>query len=497
MPIPIRSHSPIKSNSAATGPSSTPASLGNVPHSEATGAKEPTRLTREPAHARATSKVSARTVTERKPDNPGPATKVPVSNIPGDGYAARGRTRSYVSATSSGVTRAAPAVAGLADAAATSRSQQWTSSKDPANVRTPVLSSHSGALSATSKARRIAETRNSQNEARKASVVVPSHPLSSTAGKGSVSASEKGRQVPSVRPNFSTYQQRYSQKTPNAVPLASATAPNKVAIGPGSADGVLSAAEIENLRDELLQSSVVLERSPATLQAYEASIKSHLRASFEDAAKQLSLLKSRQCDRQLTVNAVAVSEWLKKMRQTSAVAHAGCDTLFLLAHCQGELQDVSEENGPFKDAMRIFDEWCVYSSSRRSNRAADDPRDGDDAQDAGSFLRSKPFVTEGWSASFSSVEGRVKPCAASLTDLQLPPESTSLGLLIKMQSTLVKQVLQEIAMCRSIEGLKLREEQAWLRTAVDAALQDAELHHFASATGRSVRRGIWDKYEVV
>ncbi|OCT48166.1 hypothetical protein CLCR_04071 [Cladophialophora carrionii] len=501
MPIPVRSHSLIKSKSAATGPSSTPTSLGNVPHSEAADAKEPTRLTREPAHARATSKVSARAVTEQKPDDPGPATKVPVSKIRGDAHAGHGRTRNHLSATSSGVTRVAPATSGLAVVTATSRSQQWTGNTDTANVSTPVLSSHSRTLSATSKARRTAEPRNSQDEARKAGDLAASHALPSTAGKASVSASEKGKQVPFLRPNFSTYQQRYSPKKPNAVPVASASVPNKIAIGAGSADGVVSAAEIENLRDELLQLSVVQEKSSAALQAYEVSVKSRFRASFDDVAKQLSLLKSRQCDRQSTVNALAVSEWLGKQRQTPAVTHTGCDTLLLLAHCQKVLQDVSKENGPLKDAMQIFDEWCVYSSSRRSYRAADDPHDGDDAQDPGSFprpslVRPDPFLTEGWSASFSSVEARVQSCAASWTDLQLPPASTSLGLLIKMQSVLAEQILREIAMCRSVEGLIVREEQARIRTAVEAALQDAELHHSASAALAGIRRGVWNTYGV-
>jgi hypothetical protein len=278
--------------------------------------------------------------------------------------------------------------------------------------------------------------------------------------------------------------------------VASASAPSRAAIHLGSAGRVIPAAEIENLQDELLQLSIVQEKSSATLQAYGASIKSQLRASFEAVAKQLSLLKSRQRDRQLTVNALSVSEWLEKKHQTPVAAHTGCHTLLLLAHCQRELQDVSKENGPLKDAMKIFDEWCVYASSRRSNRAAPALRDGDTAQDLENFFGPSPVVAERWSASFSSAESRVEACAASWTDLQQPPESTSLGLLIKMQTILAKQILQEIEMCRSIEGLIVREEQEWVSTAVEAALQDAELHHSATTPQASIRRGIWDTGEV-
>ncbi|KIW62417.1 hypothetical protein PV04_10595 [Phialophora macrospora] len=483
MPIPVRSHSPTKQNSAGNGPSSTTTGLGTVPHAEAPGTKELTRLTREAASARATSKVSARTVTEPKPDNPSPATKVPDSNTRGEAHAAPGPTRNHLSASSSGATRTAPAVSGLAVATVTSR-PQWTSNRNAANVRAQVLSSHRRALSATIKPRRTAETR---DEAGKASLLVPSHALSSTTSKASLSGSEKA-----VRSNFSTDQQHYSPKKSSSVPVASGSAPNKTAIRPGFAGRVIPAAEVETLQDELLQLSIVQVKSSATLQAYRASIKSQLRASFEAVAKELSLLKSRQRDRQKTVNALSVSEWLQKKRQTPAAAYTGCDTLLLLAHCQRELQDASKENGPLKDAMKIFDEWCVYTSSRRSNRPADALRDGDSARNLENFFCPSPTVAERWSASFSSAEGRVGACVASWTDLQQPSESTSIGLLIKMQTILAEQILQEIGMCRSIEGLIVREEQEWVRTAVEAALQDAELHHPATAPQASVRRGIWD-----
>ena len=279
--------------------------------------------------------------------------------------------------------------------------------------------------------------------------------------------------------------------------MSQALLPRQLAVRPASVDRVIPTTEVIRLQDELLQLSVVYEKSAATLQEYERSIRSQLRTKFEDVGKQFSALTSVQCDRQVRANAHAVSQWLENERRSEGVALAGSETLLVLAHCLGDLQQVSKENGPLDVALKIFDEWCIYASSRRSTRNADDFLNGVNGDEEGCFIRPIHAVAPQWSALVSSVQDGVTACAASLGELQRPPESSSIGLLIKMHSTLAEQILQEIKGCRSIEELIVREEREWIETAVEAALQDLELRHTVNASSAGVRRGIWEAREVL
>ncbi len=474
MPIPVRK------KSAASGESSALTRSGGVPQSEARVVEEPTRLARKPASDRATTSTSARGVSESKPRDPGLATKVDISDV-------RRGTHSTIinalpSASYSSANRENPAVSEGAVGAKSVHAQHGTPVGNVSNI-IATSRSHGRPMGASTRSKETVETRNMRGASSKPNASAPFHSVSSTIPRASLVRAGKAPVLSTTKPAFSTYQKQFSPRKPATAPFPSDLASDQVAIRAGTTGCVSSPTDIQNLKDELLQLSLVHEKSAATLQSYETSMKLHLTSGYEVVEEQLRLLKSLRRDRQATTNALAMSEWLEKERRAQNAASIGPDTLLLLAHILKELQDVSKEDGPLEDSMQIFEGWWAYTSSRRSTRDADNLVNGDDRQGQGDLLRNSSAVSPQWSALVSSVEDRIRACAASLGDLQRPPEASSIGLLTKMYTILAEQILQEIGVCRDIVGLACSRS---------CRLGDAELHHSAANAARaSARRGIW------
>lgn len=470
MPIPVRSHSPIKANSAASG---IPAASRRT-RTDENGAKEPTRLTTEPAAARATTSLSAPKVIELKPYDPGPG--------PGPGPVAK------LGRSAASTRRGASSLHAPSKSLSASNTNAVRTALREATVPASSRSHHATHKSLSGPVRPKAFVEGTS----KPTASVP-HAMSSTLVKTS-SSSSGAPSIPSTKPNFSPYQQHYSPKKPTVVPGAPAVVSHHPSAKIGSASHVISSKETVNLRDELLQLGLVKQNSAATLQAYETSMQARLRTGYEEAETQLSFLRSLQRGRQASINAFATREWLEHEEKIQEASGANPDTLLLLAHCVKELHDVSQENGPLDKALTIFDKWCANMSSRRSKRT------GDDRLDQANDYRGPNFVVAPqWSALISSVHSQVKACAASLKGLHSPiAESSSISSLINMHINLAEQILQEIATCGTIEDLIVRGEDEWFERAVEQALQvcDAELHHSADAPRPTrsigVRRGLWE-----
>ncbi|EXJ69583.1 uncharacterized protein A1O5_07619 [Cladophialophora psammophila CBS 110553] len=485
--IPTRAQPPIKANSTLPDASSTSTSGKAPPRNTQLDAKEPTRLEARAASLRATSDASARLLNDpSKPRDSRLITKAsPVNAASRGSRLVPGHSRSQSSsnasnASTASTTRPASSVPRVATATAASRPQHATSIRSLGDARLPVARAHSRALSASTRPRPNSDTR--------ATRPVTLHAFS---GGDASSPSVRPTLKPYRKPEFNTDQQHYSPKkettASTTVTPVSGLDPQHGAIRPGSAGRVIHLTEVAHLEDELLQLSIVHQNSAATFQSYRASIRSRLKTGLEGVEDQLTTLRSLRHDRQANINAVAVSKWLDGERATKDVSHAGPDTLLLLAHCLGELQKVRRVHGPLEAAMKLFDEWYVYVSPR--NYTGDGLFPEEHSEEKGYRLHQ---LDPQWSALVSSVEDRVGACAALLAGLQRPLKSSSIGFLIEMHSSFADQILQEICICRTIEGLVLRAQEEWLARAVEQALSDVELHHSVEVARDTPRRGIWD-----
>ncbi|OAP55407.1 hypothetical protein AYL99_10380 [Fonsecaea erecta] len=492
--IPKRTLSPIKANSASFLDDASAATSGKAPQKIQLDAKEPTRLEPGPASHRATSDTSARLPCDpSKPRDSGVATKTstrPTIAAARGGHLVPGHSRSQ-SSSYANTRRPTPSAPKVATATAFSRSQHAPSAKGSGDTRLPVSRSHHRALSASTRPRPNNDTgENPQETVHKANRPVAPHVLS-----GGSASSASGRPIvrPGRKPELVACEQhsvpkKHTTKSTAGTSLSPLESQH-VAVRFGSAALAIQGTEAAHLEDELLQLSLVHEKSAATLQCYEASMKSQLKTGLEGVAHQLSTLRSLRHDRQANMNALAVSRWLDQEPTRHQGDPAGSDTLLLLSRCLEELQKISSVHGPLETAMKLFDEWHAYASSTRPTHVGDNLFRKDNSEEKAHCLHS---LDPQWSALVSSVDDRVRACAALLAALHRSPGSSSIGMLIEMHRTLAEQIQQEICICRTVESLILRQQQERLARDVEQALSDVELHHSGQAVPHTTRMGIWD-----
>ncbi|KIX05380.1 uncharacterized protein Z518_06252 [Rhinocladiella mackenziei CBS 650.93] len=450
MPIPIRTQPPSKANKAGDG---TP----DLPIPQPTNQ---TRLTRMPA----TSALQSTT----KPIPPG-QDNVPRPGLPRPVSANASSVTSHTRSHSTTSARKAPSSSATSVAPLTSQlpSKNVDSSSAP--------KSHSRTLSAST------QPTNTQSRGLHGAIPNPTRPVF----KASITSSSSDKAT-LRKPDFNTYNQHYSpKKTKPVAPPNNDKTPRVTQLtvshyGTTGTCSVGATPDIVRLQDELLQLSLVQETSATTLHAYEDSVRSQLKAATEDLKNQSSALTALEGYRQGKLNAHAVTSWLQGNENA---ARTTSDRLLLLAHCVGELYEVTKDDGPLDTLMREFDKWHSYASSRSPNRANHGNRALED------FLT--PLDPQ-WSASAVSLRDRIKACAASLDHLNKPIASSSIGLLIRMHSMLAEGILQEIEVCRDLESLILLQEQAWIEASTTRALSETEKHYGAQVSQVTNRKGIWD-----
>ena len=311
--------------------------------------------------------------------------------------------------------------------------------------------------------------------------------IPSLASRAGTTSSDK---PPTLRkPKFNTYKQHYSPKKVKEV-AAEDSVSRPAFPRPGSAGTFESpTAEVAHLRDELLQLSIVYDRSGITLREYEKSIASRLRTGSEQLQNQQYSLHAQESDRQGKLNAHTVRKWLYEEHQEHSSANAGSNKLFLLGTCVKELCDIASYDGALSTVMDAFDKWRIHATARDLDLAIE--------SDQGECFLA-PLDPQ-WSALVTTIQDKVIACAASLEDLQWPqrpPEGSSIALLIKMHRMLAEQILQEIEICRDVEGLILRQEHDWIQSSITQALSEAESQYTHEAANASTKRAYGTRRQV-
>jgi hypothetical protein len=246
------------------------------------------------------------------------------------------------------------------------------------------------------------------------------------------------------------------------------------------------------LAHELFQLRILYQKSRGTRGALEASIQTQLKIGQAEVERKHQQLHALEHDRQVCINEGGLEEWLQENERQAS--DEGWDLILEVAQCQRELQEVSKAGGPLDQARKIFDAWWVTTASRRSKRGkVDDPLGLRNEESAGATPVGHLHSASHWLALMSSVEDRLRACAASLASLpRSPGSSSSIHGVIEMHKALSEQLLQEVEVCRGLKGLTEQEHSQWVQAAVEGALDEAELHHCAGGDAGRPRRAIWE-----
>lgn len=280
-----------------------------------------------------------------------------------------------------------------------------------------------------------------------------------------------------TRPNFDSYKQHFSPQKAKQPPPPVATSNHPTST---NTSGV-GAPEILRFNDELLQLSLVHKGSAAALQKYTNSINSHFEEQYENLEREYQQLHLQERDRQARENLRGVRTWIDA---NCGGGDAGFDPLSVLAECAQGLEEIARENGAFSVAMEQFNDWEVKAHVATAGRV-------DSEETKIQFVT--PLSLK-WKGTIESIEQRLGIFLTSLRVFGKSNEEATIGAMITTLSELAELLLQQISMCKRLEGLILQRQQRWIDTSIEKALIAVNLKRFNNHQS-SQRRGIWEVVE--
>jgi len=274
------------------------------------------------------------------------------------------------------------------------------------------------------------------------------------------------------KPEFDVSQQHYSpKKAERHLGVRSAASGDNRA---GQHETLGQRAEAVHLQDELLQLSLVHEKSGESLRLFEASIKSRLRREFADVERQRHQVKTLERVRQEKVNAVALKDWLENEN-----GYSGQQKLQILGSSMEELDDLAKTGGAFEKLMDDFDQWHTNVASIIQARTGE------------GTVHFVERMAPSWSDSASSLYHQLMVCVKSLDILRSDQEAGAIAAVLNLHSLLAHRMMEEIQTCREVETGILRHEQDWIATSMTKALEDVQ----PQSEQPSRRIGVWENGE--
>ncbi|KEF55253.1 uncharacterized protein A1O9_08907, partial [Exophiala aquamarina CBS 119918] len=276
-----------------------------------------------------------------------------------------------------------------------------------------------------------------------------------------------------TRPIFDNSKQlSIPQKAKQSISVANSTLSTNL-----NAEGV-GGSDFSRIGDELLQLSLLHESSASTFQQYTNSVINHLKDQHAGLEIQHQQLESRERDRQTQVNLRGIRKWFD---QNSGSSDVSLNPLSLLAECTHELEDLSKGDGDFSAAMKQFDDWKLGADIAMTSCGTSEETE----------VRFVVPISPDWRNLIMSLDTKLKMYMNTLRDFRKGNESTAIDEMITMLSVLGQSLLQEIEICKTLEGLILQRQQRWIDSSIEKALLAVRADS-SQAFQLTVRKGIWE-----
>ncbi|KIW13849.1 hypothetical protein PV08_06629 [Exophiala spinifera] len=453
-------------------------------------------------------------------------------------------TRSHTTATS--VSRNNIGVKNLPSAPTSNSSSDIGSTTSTRIPPTSIPTSHTRTRSYASSRPRVDDSGRAGAPTRQtASVKSEAKPAASAP----VHASSHSKAAPDMgsairRPAFNTYNQHFSPKkivtretktTATVKPEQGSHHPPHLP-PPSSAHGAsISATPTDNvgsnlrIHDELIQLGLIYNKAASNMRAYRSSVHHSISSARRDVDTQLASLSVLERAQQHRFNAFTLGEWLRESKDIMQVGEGNAalspdsshakdqnegggwevdqssdksdSRLLILAQFTHRMAEIVREHGELDALMTEFDQWCQSALTNfqegtdfaNANANADMNRVG-----AYDLIPLNPR----WASSASSIEATVKACRDSICNLPTTgaakDDQSCIVALIKTLSQLSDRVLEEIAMCKVVEGLISQYQQDRVDKALADALAEAaqiELSRNGCVSSHQhhlPRKGVWE-----
>ncbi|UQC78386.1 uncharacterized protein CLUP02_03863 [Colletotrichum lupini] len=284
---------------------------------------------------------------------------------------------------------------------------------------------------------------------------------------------------PVLRPAFSTLQQHYSPAKslapkPLTATYLAAPSPSKLPAN------IALTAETSRLQTELLQLHLLHRDLPQVTSQWHASARSKLAARHADLAASARSLAALESDAAERRNLAALSSWGASAGKSGKAVTSSLpleDRVQRLDALLTSLWSLDDPGGKHHRLVRAFERWASSLADLEAARArAEDGADpsallddnadvrfggGLDARwkdDAAALVRR----LEGWDAQLRELEYRGdddEDAAASTTTTQ----ASSLKRMLDGCSSLVRDMLDELAVMEEIEAAAVERENEWIK----------------------------------
>ncbi|KAK6385787.1 hypothetical protein LTS17_001359 [Exophiala oligosperma] len=468
------------------------------------------------------------------------------------------RPRSIQPTSAIGKSQAPPSKPTRSHSTATSGSRNHTAVKSVPSA--PTFNASSGIRSTTARSIpstsiATAHSRTRSNASRRPGVDDTGRPAASgrqtafgrseakPAASGSVHASIHPKAAPDVaptirKPAFNTFSQHFSPKkniagqtrTAATVKPGSISHPPPLQAPPSSGHAFLSANPADglgsNIRicDELIQLSLVHDKAASNLHAYRSSVDLHIQSARRDVETQLASLSALERAEQQKLNTLTLRKWLRSTKDVTKVNEGntalslksyrakdqngrggwGIDQnrcksdsqLLVLAQMTTRVVEIARQHGELDTLMSEFDQWC-QSTLPHLPGGCDYPGGDMDPAVAHSLIPLNPQ----WASLVSSIETTVNGCRDSLGHLSTigsaKDDQSCIVALIRTLSQVSEQILEEIAMCKVVEGLisrcqKDRVDMVLADALAEAAQVDMARDECVSTPHNHPRKGVWE-----
>ena len=281
------------------------------------------------------------------------------------------------------------------------------------------------------------------------------------------------------KPSFNTYQQHYSPQYPQQ---PARQQHSKVdAIDPNS-HPTKEARYFSRLQGELLQLSLVHQRSIYTLNDYERSVKNHIDVNTRKLRKEAEVVSVLEAEHQKHVNALALQNWLDG-EETGSKERKLQDFSF----CINELAVLSTDGQLFNQIMDEFAQWLRKAQTVMkilSNDTTDLANDDD-------IVLSLDRPGAPWRQGVDECVGRLELCQRLLQDMGEVDVASGIGIVISRHRELASVMLGKLQTAQNIVDAVSATRQQWMTKALAAFIAEVR-----TDDANIQRKGIWSKLEV-
>ena len=258
---------------------------------------------------------------------------------------------------------------------------------------------------------------------------------------------------PLERPQFSTYQQRFSpqkQKAPNE--------PTKIL--PSSPYTNTELNHLIALQDELLQLQYIHASSLETLQAWTESGEGKIREQHRQHIQEGSKLSRIEESQQDCLNAAAIRDWVGMNGSKQAF-----DKAEILSRHIETLSDLSQPHSKVSRAIEEFDVWYQDTVDTLEERSSD------------SDCRNLRFIRplgQPWVAMVTSLMLSLGTLLRNLEELISTDASTGLGLVLSAHIKFTRGLIDQLTTMEAVHVMVLEQEDDWVENRVSNLLNSSE-----------------------